>query len=468
MDAARTCPSCRVTRLSRYNAEPVCSACLASSHSTGATAPQWLWDSVPLRQALADAELGTALAIIRASAGLSQMELAVLLDWEQSAVARVENGTRKTLYDIRKLLAAADALGMPRRALTPLLLGDPTMTGNDAEDTVDRRQFGGTLLGLGLVAATGPDKIQVPARVGAPHVHYLRAIVDRLYRQDQQVGGAAIVYDALRHYHQARRMLDEADYSRQAGIDLTAAAGDLAVCVGWLAYDAGDHALSRHMYTDALALADEAGDDILRVRVMEKLALQCVSLARGDHVAPARRAVQFAERAADLAHDDPTPRLHALLASREAIGHAALGDRREFTAAITRAWREIGRGVATDDPVWLRFVTHQEIRVQEAKGRAYLGDQASAIALYRESLNNPNLSPRNRLNYRAQLAAALAIAGDTTAALHEGAAVLPALETRVASPRTVRELAPVRAAAEQRGYTDFCARYDKATREGQT
>ncbi len=37
---------------------------------------------------------GLALSIVRASAGLSQLELAALLGWDQSGVARAEAGTR--------------------------------------------------------------------------------------------------------------------------------------------------------------------------------------------------------------------------------------------------------------------------------------------------------------------------------------------------------------------------------------
>jgi hypothetical protein len=75
------------------------------------------------------------------------------------------------------------------------------------------------------------------------------------------------------------------------------------------------------------------------------------------------------------------------------------------------------------------------------------------------------MSPTARpVNYQAQLAAALAASGDHAAAVSEGLTVLPALETDVASPRTLQELAPVRAAAEQAGDEEFCARYDQASR----
>jgi hypothetical protein len=89
---------------------------------------------------------------------------------------------------------------------------------------------------------------------------------------------------------------------------------------------------------------------------------------------------------------------------------------------------------------------------------------ALAAGLYRESLADPGLTPRNRANYRAQLAAALAHQGDVAEAVHEGLAVLPALEGTVASPRTLRELRPVRSVAETAGAQEFCARFDEAAR----
>ena len=459
MDAKRICSVCRVTQLSRYNNDSVCTTCLRANRSnTREVVPQWLWDSAPLRRALANLDLGAALALIRTSSGLSQIELATIIGWEQSAVARAENGSRDTLYDIRKLLAVADALDMPREALAPLLLGTPTATITHTEDDMDRRQFGGSL--LGLTAATVLNQLQVPLRVDNSHIRYLHATLDRLYRQDQQVGGAGLARGALRQFYRARRMLDEADYSEQAGRELMTMAGDLAVCVGWLSYDTDNQTLTRQLYSEALLLANEADDDALKVRVMEKMSLQAVHLARKGQTTLARQAVRLAERAFELVRRDRSPRLHALIAAREAIGYATLGDSRNFNTAITRAWREIDRGAAPNDPTWLQFVTPQEIRIHEARGQTFLGNHPTAARLYRESLADPDLPPRNCANYRALLAAALADEGDQAGAISEGIAVLPALEQRVSSPRTLHTLAPVRVAAEQLKAKEFCLRYD--------
>jgi transcriptional regulator with XRE-family HTH domain len=415
--------------------------------------------------------MGTVLTIVRTATGLSQLDLGTLLGWSQSQVARIEAGQRDTLFDVRELLRVTDTLDMPREALAPLLLGTPNATlssGSDRQendDRMDRRTFTtGLLAAIGF--GTGLDHVQVPERVDLAHVRFMQAGIDRLYWRDQQIGGATLARDGLRQYHRTRRMLEEAEFTEPVGRSLLTASGQLAVAVGWLAYDSDDQRLARDLYAQALLLAQEADDTVLTIMVMEKMALQSVFLARRDgRPGIARQAIRTAVRAGELARYERTPRLHALLAAREAIAYAAIGDESGYRSAITRAHRNLNGGLSTEDPAWLQFVNTAELRVAEAKGRIYLGDPTGAVRLYDESLAE-DLSPRNRLNYRAQKAAALALSGDHATAISEGLAVLPELEKQVASPRTLSELLPVRDAAEQAGNKEFCIRWEAAMREG--
>lgn len=455
--------ACRVCRgpLSRYNPESVCAGC-AQQIATTPSFPMWLWDSLPLRQAFAELDLGAALTIIRTTAGLSQLEFANLLGWSQSAVARAETGERGSIYDLRRLFEVVDAVDMPREALIPLLLGrssEEQIEREEADDMgINRRQFSGGL--AGLVAAAGLSQIQVPTKVDSAHVRYLHSGVEKLYKKDQNVGGGALARDGLRLFHRARRMIDESDYSEATGRQLMSTAGELAVCVGWLAFDADDQSLARELYAEARLLADQSGDDGLAMRAMEKSAMY---FAKNRNLpGGAREAVRLSERATELARHDPSPQLHALLAAREATAHAAAGDSQGFTVAIARAWREVDRGFADGGPVWLRFVNSSEITAQEALGRLYLEDPVSAAALCRRSLDAP-LSPRNSASYRANLARALAASGDVSGAMAEGTVVLTALDTGgIMSPRTLAKLQPVRrAAARDRRGEEFCAQYDQ-------
>ena len=459
----RVCRGCGAV-LSRYNPDAVCARCVKNRGSASAGVPSWLWDSPALRNALAELDLGGALFIIRKAAGLSQLELAMMLDWSPSTVGRVETGELETLYNIKKLLTVTDALDVPRVALTPILLGVPDagQTGEEASDmSVSRRQLAG--LAAGLTAAVGLSHVQVPKTVYAAHVRYFRAALETLYAEDQRVGGGGLCGGGLRLYHRARRMLDESDYAEAIGYQLAGIAGEIADFVGWLHFDGGDHATAWFLHSEARQLADRAGDDQLAVAVMQQMAYQLVHLARTDQKpALARQAIQLCRRSVDLARSDPHPELHALLASREAVACAVLGDARGFAGATARAWREMDRAQPNESPIWLGFVTPAEITAAEARGKWDLGNPADAVELLRTNML-ANESPRNKAADHASLAAALLDTGDLTGAFTEGMAVLPQLGAgKIDSPRVVTRLQVVRrAAARHRGGADFSAAYDQ-------
>ncbi|MGH3834563.1 MAG: helix-turn-helix domain-containing protein [Pseudonocardiaceae bacterium] len=114
-----------------------------------------------MREALARVDIPAVIAIFRAASGLSQMELGNLVEgWSQSLVSLTERGQRDTFYDIRKLLAFADAVDMPRTALLPLILGQPDaiLDGDNTValrgvDTMDMNRRGFTTLAGGLVVS---------------------------------------------------------------------------------------------------------------------------------------------------------------------------------------------------------------------------------------------------------------------------------------------------------------------------
>jgi hypothetical protein len=396
VDGLRKCRCCDAP-LSRYNSDALCAGCAKESPSN-TVAPSWWLDSEELRSALSSLDLGAALRIIRLASGLSQLEFATILGWDQAEVSRAERGQRPTLYDIRRLFEVADALDMPRAALIPVITGgDHDSPSRQQEEepgmSMNRRELGGTL--LGLAAAVGLSPVQIPAKVDQAHVRYFSAAVDQLYAQDQSIGGGALVRDGLRLYDRARRMLDESDYSEATARQLMSVAGDLATCVSWLCYDAGDYRTGRTLHSNAHMLASQAGDNRLAIRVMQGMALQLVDVAReSQHAGYARQAVVLSKRASELARSESSPQLHALLAAREAMAQATVGDFTGFNRAISHAWREMDRdGDADELPRWLKFVNRSEIVTHEARGRWYLGRLDSAEELYRTSLED-QLSPK--------------------------------------------------------------------------
>ncbi|GLX05728.1 helix-turn-helix transcriptional regulator [Microbispora sp. NBRC 16548] len=463
----RVCPACRFAKLSRYNPDPLCGPCLTSARESTGVTPTWVWDSLPLRQALARLDMGAALAILRGASRLSQLDFGNLLGWSQSMVTKVERRQRYTFHDVREILRVCDELGMPRTALLPLILGreDASLESDDeagfwgADVDLDRREFGAVTSGL-VVAALLPP----PERVDRAHVRYLQAVLSRLRNQDRTIGGAGLLRQAMKTFTRARAMLDESDYTDQVGRQLLVTTADLGIVTAWLAYDSGNQPLARTLYGQAALLAGSSGDTELIVHVYVNMAQQATHLARiTGRRGTAREALRFADRAADAARHARSATLHALIALRQALAHAQLDDEIAFRAAICRARNELDRGTYDTDHPWSTFVTQSEITGYEAMGRIALGDPERAARLYRSVLSDPARSPRDLAYYRARLAAATSAAGDHRTAIEEGTQLLPDLGERLTSVRVLNELRPVRHEAE--GFDEeFCERFDQAAR----
>lgn len=473
MPTDRLCPSCRATRLSLYNRDPLCAACLRATRDPAALIPVWLWDSAPMRQALARTDVGAMVAILRAVAGLSQLELANLVDgWSQSLVSLIERGHRDTLYDIRELLRFADAIDMPREALLPLVLGDPHATLGADSDTellgvgVDQGRRSFTRMVAGWAASVALPSIQVPARSDIAHVRYLRTCLDRLRSSDQRLGGGAVLRQALHQFAHAKAMLDDSDYSEAIGRQLIAVAADLGNLAGFLAYDADHQPLARHMYREAELLASSADDVEPLIHVYLNMAQQSLHWARvSGRRGLAREALRFAGHAAENARHMPSPRLHALIAARHGLAHAQLGDEIAFRKEIIGARRELDRGPHSADQTWSDYVTESEVTGYEAMGYLQLGIPPRAVSLYRDVINDVSRAHRDHAYYRALLAGALLETGDRMRAVEEGLPILPDLvDGQLTSIRTLNVLRPVRTAAERLRAAEFIERFDAAER----
>ena len=134
----RLCGSCRKTLLSGYNPGDFCTPCqralfdrqhLADPDGRDDMAA-WVWDTGPMRDALARLDFPAVLVIYRSAAGLLRRELAERTGLSESVIWYWEAGRRQGIYDIRQLLQFADPLRMPRPALLPVILGQPDALGD--------------------------------------------------------------------------------------------------------------------------------------------------------------------------------------------------------------------------------------------------------------------------------------------------------------------------------------------------
>jgi len=458
----QACPACRTGVLGRRG-DPLCPTCVKAAREMPPQ-PSWLFDSPLLRQALAEVNLSAVPGIVRAACGVPQKDLAAMVGWSEAVLSYYARGIRDGMYDVRTVLQFADAVGMPRAALLPLIFADADagLAGGAGDGTgmeVSRRGFGGLAAAAGLSAAL--PAVSAPRRASGSHVRYWQACTDVLYARDRSVGGTVLLPLAMQQWRRARLAARE-DGGGETGSQLLAAAGELALCTGWIALDAGQLPLARPLYEQARELAAGSGDVVLGVHVLTNQSMLHAELARtGPGREPARLALRLAFQAQDEGRYLPVPRLHALIALRHASAASLLGDKAAFQKAVAQARLELDRGPGDEaPPEWLRFVDRAEITGVEARGWLNLGDPGRSARLYRQVLACV-LSPRNRASYGAGLADALLKQGARQDAVAAAIDVLPALEDGVTSMRCLSRLRLVRqAAASAPGAEEFCARFD--------
>jgi transcriptional regulator with XRE-family HTH domain len=189
----QACPACRTGALARRGGDPLCPTCMKAAREMPSR-PSWLFDSPLLRQALAEVNLSAVPAIVRAACGVSQRDIAAMAGWSQAALSYYERGVRDGMYDIRTTLQFADAVGMPRAALLPLVFADADagLAGDGTSmEQLSRRGFGGLAAAAGLSAAL--PAVTAPRRVTGSHIRYWRACADTLYTRDRSVGGTVLL-----------------------------------------------------------------------------------------------------------------------------------------------------------------------------------------------------------------------------------------------------------------------------------
>jgi hypothetical protein len=434
--------------------DPLCPTCVKAAREMAAQ-PLWVLDSLLLREALAQVNLAAVPAIVRAACGLSQRDLAAIVGWSPAVLSYYERGVRDGMFDIRTVLQFADAVGMPRAALLPLVFAD--LEAGMAAST-------GNGMSLELICSVMPS-VSVPRGVSSSHVRYWQACTNMLYARDRAVGGTVLLSSALQQWQRVRLALKDGA-AGEAGHQFLAVAGELALCAGWIALDGGRPPLARPLYEEARELAASAGDVVLAVHVLANQSMLYAELARtGPSRESARQALRLAFQAQEEGRYIPMARLHALIALRHASAASLLGEKAAFQAAITQARHELDRGPRdSEPPEWLRFVDETEITGVEAAGYLNLGDACSSARLYRQALA-ARLGTRNRVSYGAGLADALLKQGARQDAVAAAEEVLPAIEGGLTSMQCLDRLRTVRQAVQgTAGAQDFCERFDAVER----
>ena len=335
---------------------------------------------------------------------------------------------------------------------------------HEENDDVHRRTFlaGGPVAVATALGLDHPAAAEVPlgTRVGAEDARKVEAAVRDIRLLDDAHGADALFDRAGRALRRAYQLLNCGSYSAQVEQRLQAAAGELAISVGWLAHDSGRLLEARSFYAEALATARMADDARLEAHSF------CNSAFLARDAGRPREAVRAAQAARQAANGLGSPRLRSLLAMREAGGWALLQDRGACERSIGLARQLFEAGPAEADPEWMSFYGEAELLGLESQCWSALSvwELATDRARRAIALQQPHFV-RNRALYTAELAHDQLGRGELAEAAESGGQVV-ALFGEVRSTRirdmvagTVARLRPHQSVPE---VADFVRRYDAA------
>ncbi|MGH3852831.1 MAG: helix-turn-helix transcriptional regulator [Pseudonocardiaceae bacterium] len=383
----------------------------------------------------------TALAGARKAAGHTQEGLAAELHVDRSTVIRWEAGDHAPLPYLRPKLARL--LGRSQEQLQKLIDDDsdirPQSHGQIGTDEIP------------VVAPADPDEftrfsavLANPQRTDAAVVeHFARVLAEQRCAEDT-LGARRLLGPVLAQIQVIDVLIRQVRSPvRTAVLEVKAHYEEFA---GWMRQDATDSAGALRHYDVAMDAAQEIGDADMITSVLSLKS----HLAWADN--NAARAIELAV----VGQREPqrvSAAVLALIAQQEARGHALDGDVDATERALDRS-AELTYSAAEhpeDAPPWVYFHGPQRLAFQRGVAYVELGRHAEAAPLLSTALESlPDCYERDRARYAAQLALALAGAGDADGAL-VAATRAAELAAATGSALATRELRRVRAAMRERG-----------------
>ncbi|MDQ1658541.1 MAG: hypothetical protein QOD41_3624 [Cryptosporangiaceae bacterium] len=482
----RSCGACG-TRLRRDNHNDICDPCGRSQHPPSGDVlapllPLEFWQEPDMRRALSEHDLATVSQLYRARTPIRRQHMvADLVGFSQAHISRIERGLTEIRLDtVLRFVQGLripphlvdpvgsakylDAYGDPHPGATFPMEGDPEV----GEAHMRRRDLlkgltgAAALVGFSLAGDDEDDLLGTEdfGRVGHAHAAQLEDVPQHLYKLDYRYGGDTLCDQAAAQLKRASRLLNRGTYDERVGRRLQVAMGELGICAGWLAFDAGRQDQARYCYTEALAAARMADDKELEVHVLANMSMQAVALDRP------REGLRLAEAARRTATGWGTPTLHSLLAVREARAWAKLREARETEKAMTDARRSLQQSSPDEEkPVWIAFFDEAELSGNDGACQLDLGKPNQATVLLEQACAGQREAfVRNRSLYTVRLAASYLARRDVTTACTLAQDALALVANEVTSTRTLNELREFRRRVTRfRGSSaaqNFAARFD--------
>lgn len=405
------------------------------------------------------------LAAARKAAGYTQEGLADALNVDRSTVQRWEAGEHAPWPYLWPKLGRL--LGLDREQLRNLFDDDPQTAASSpprnqtiALDDMKRR----TLMKWSMTATVAAGlNASAGSSVGMADVKRLERTAARLHSLDQQHGGDSLWQAALVQAHDGAQLLENGSYTDTVGRHLLIATGQLQLCAGWLAFDAGQQDVARTCFTEALATSRQANNAQIETRALANLAMQSNAMARPREAMRYAAGAEYAARGHGAA-----PWLAAIPQLRLAIGGSLTGDARDTDRAIAQARRILEQDKNAPDEEWSAFLSPLEVDAIEATCAMDLNQPLRAERLLERAVAGYlKQCARNVALYRVWLAQARLEAGTVDGAAEAAHDALDDLSGDVISWRVSKELAEVarRLAAypEVDGVERFVARYQATT-----
>jgi len=355
------------------------------------------------RAAVASGNAGAILRVVRQELQLRQADIAARAGYSQATISRLEKGQ---IRDLTVTGDVADALGVPCdvfRGLAGLAILGPRV------EDVERRDMLKAALAVASAAMLPAAVADADRgkRIGASAVNECWRALERLHGLEAQYGGAAVYELTVGMATRLQAAVGGATYTSAVGRKLRQVTAATMIQAGWQAYDARRRDVARHWWLETLHVADLGGGvDEYRVSALASLSRDATDGARQG-----RDAIELAQSAARI--KGTSPRMLSLLAAREALGHAALGDRVSAASCLRRAQRSLDQSEGTDDPTWLKFWGPSDLAIHEMHAARLAGDSTAAERAARDAVDGADLvaMPRNHAIYAAHLGSSLAQVG---------------------------------------------------------
>jgi transcriptional regulator with XRE-family HTH domain len=379
---------------------------------------------------------GQALRRIREDRKLSLRQLAKAAPVDVGLLSRIENGKQSASESLAR---AVDRVLNADGELVTIQKLEAAQRPTKAVpfDPMRRRTLVTGAVATAFAGLAAPAAARAtPGRLGSSDAERLQTSAIRLYALDYQHGGETLWQAALSQVGDGYAMLEHGAYGATVEARLLKATARMQMCAGWLAFDSGRQDVARSSYTEALALAKQAGDVEVETHALANLAFQANILGMPRQ---AHRFAEAAERVAAVADD--FPRLLIIPQLRMAYSAALTGDASASGRALTRARRVLERDGDKPTQEWCAFLTPAELDGLDGTCAVELGQTDRAIRLLSEAVAaHSDPYARNRALYRVRLARALLDASEAAGAAESAIAALDDLRGTVTSWRVSSEL----------------------------